>query len=35
MQDSNHLTFILCSSVIIIVISQKQKVNNVVTQIKI
>jgi hypothetical protein len=38
MQDSNHLTFILCSSVIIIVISQKQKVNrkkNVVTQFKI
>jgi hypothetical protein len=27
MQDSSHLTIILCSSVIIIVISQKQKVN--------
>jgi hypothetical protein len=27
MQDSNHLTIILCSSVIKIVISQKQKVN--------
>jgi hypothetical protein len=27
MQDSSHLTIILCSSVIKIVISQKQKVN--------
>jgi hypothetical protein len=27
MQDSSHLTVILCSSVIKIVISQKQKVN--------
>jgi hypothetical protein len=27
MQDSRHLTVILCSSVIKIVISQKQKVN--------
>jgi hypothetical protein len=27
MQDSSHLTTILCSSVIKIVISQKQKVN--------
>jgi hypothetical protein len=27
MQDSSHLTIILCSSVIRIVISQKQKVN--------
>jgi hypothetical protein len=27
MQDSNHLTIILCSSVIEIVISQKQNVN--------
>jgi hypothetical protein len=27
MQDSSHLTIILCSSVIIIVISHKQKVN--------
>jgi hypothetical protein len=27
MQDSSHLIIILCSSVIIIVISQKQKVN--------
>jgi hypothetical protein len=27
MQDSTHLTIILCSSVIKIVISQKQKVN--------
>jgi hypothetical protein len=27
MQDSNHLTIILCSSVIKIQISQKQKVN--------
>jgi hypothetical protein len=27
MQDSNHLTIILCSGVIKIVISQKQKVN--------
>jgi hypothetical protein len=27
MQDSNHLTIILCSSVIKIVIRQKQKVN--------
>jgi hypothetical protein len=32
MQDSSHLTIILCSIVIIIVISQKQKVNSV-TQI--
>jgi hypothetical protein len=37
MQDSSHLTIILCSSVIKIVIRQKQKVNrkkkkNVVTQ---
>jgi hypothetical protein len=28
MQDSSHLTIILCSSVIKIVISQKQKFNN-------
>jgi hypothetical protein len=27
MQDSSHLTIILCSSVIIMVISHKQKVN--------
>jgi hypothetical protein len=27
MRDSSHLTIILCSSVIIIVISQKQKIN--------
>jgi hypothetical protein len=27
MQDSSHLTIILCSSVIKIVISQKQKLN--------
>jgi hypothetical protein len=27
MQDSSHLTIILCSSVIISVISQKQKIN--------
>jgi hypothetical protein len=27
MQDSSHLTIILCSSVVKIVISQKQKVN--------
>jgi hypothetical protein len=27
MQDSSHLTIVLCSSVIKIVISQKQKVN--------
>jgi hypothetical protein len=27
MQDSSHLTIILCSNVIKIVISQKQKVN--------
>jgi hypothetical protein len=27
MQDSSHLTIVLCSSVIIIVISHKQKVN--------
>jgi hypothetical protein len=27
MQDSSHLTIILCSSVLKIVISQKQKVN--------
>jgi hypothetical protein len=32
MQDSSHLTIILCSSVIIIVISQKQKVNRNVFQ---
>jgi hypothetical protein len=35
MQDSSHLTIILCSSVIKILISQKQKVNSVVTQFKI
>jgi hypothetical protein len=32
MQDSSHLTIIVCSSVIIIVISQKQKVNRNVFQ---
>jgi hypothetical protein len=35
MQDSSHLTIILCSSVIKIVIRQKQKVNRKNNNIKL